>query len=399
LERIDGPFGNVNIFSGNQFFKIQNTAGMNKLLVLLEKEFRQVFRNPAILRAVLVMPVIQLLIFPFAANYEVKNVLLSVVDHDHSSYSQKFISKITGSGYFKLTDFSSSYNKAMESIESDKADLIIEIPKGFERNLVKENKSAMLIAVNAVNGTKANLGGAYAANIIRDFNTEIQMEWIRFPKVNAVPVIEITSSNWYNPTMNYKFFMVPGILVTLLTLIGSLLASLNIVHEKEVGTIEQINVSPITKLQFILGKLIPFWVMGLITLTLGLIVSRLFYNIIPLGSITLIYLFGMVFLFTLLGVGLLVSTYAETQTQATFVSFFVMMLFMLLGGLYTPIESMPEWAKWITKINPVAYFIEVMRMIVLKGSGFADVKIQFFSVMGLGIFFNSWAVINYRKRS
>ena len=372
---------------------------MKKLLVLLEKEFRQVFRNPAILRMVLVMPVIQLLVFPFAANYEVKNVLLSVVDHDHSSYSQKFISKITGSGYFKLTDFSPSYNKAMESIESDKADLIIEIPEGFERTLVKENKSTMLIAVNAVNGTKANLGGAYAANIIRDFNTDIRMEWIQFPKFNAQPTIEITSSNWYNPTMNYKLFMVPGILVTLLTMIGSLMAALNIVHEKEVGTIEQINVSPITKVEFILGKLIPFWVMGLVTLTLGLLVSRLFYNIIPLGSVLLIYLFAMVFLLTLLGVGLLISTYAETQTQATFVSFFVMMLFMLLGGLYTPIESMPEWAKWITKINPVAYFIEVMRMIVLKGSGFGDVKVQFFSVLGLGIVFNSWAVINYRKRS
>ena len=372
---------------------------MKKLLVILEKEFRQIFRNPAILRMVLVMPVIQLLVFPFAANYEVKNVLLSVVDHDHSSYSQKFISKITGSGYFKLTDFSPSYNKAIEAIEADKADLIIEIPQGFERNLVKENKSNMLIAVNAVNGVKANLGGAYAANIIRDFNTDIQMEWIRFPEFNAVPTIEITSSNWYNPTMNYKFFMVPGILVTLLTIIGSLMAALNIVHEKEVGTIEQINVSPITKVQFILGKLIPFWLMGLVTLTLGLTVSWLFYHIIPLGSIGLIYLFGMVFLFTLLGIGLLISTFAETQTQATFVSFFVMMLFMLLGGLYTPIESMPEWAKWITKINPVAYFIEVARMIVLKGSGFADVKIQFFSVMGLGIIFNSWAVINYKKRS
>jgi ABC-2 type transport system permease protein len=372
---------------------------MKKLIVLLEKEFRQVFRNPAILRMVLVMPVVQLLIFPFAANYEVKNVLLSVVDHDHSPYSQKFISKITGSGYFKLTDFSPSYNKALEAVESDKADLIIEIPEGFERTLVKENKSNMLIAVNAVNGTKANLGGAYAANIIHDFNTDIRMEWVQLPKFNAQPTIEVTSSNWYNPTMNYKLFMVPGILVTLLTMIGSLMAALNIVHEKEAGTIEQINVSPITKVEFILGKLIPFWIMGLVTLTLGLLVSWLFYSIIPVGSIALIYVFGMVFLFTLLGVGLLISTYAETQTQATFVSFFVMMLFMLLGGLYTPIESMPEWAKWITKINPVAYFIEVMRMIVLKGSGFADVKTQFFSVLGLGIIFNTWAVINYRKRS
>ncbi len=372
---------------------------MKRLLVILEKEFRQVFRNPAILRMVLVMPVVQLLVFPFAANYEVKNVLLSVVDHDHSSYSQKFINKITGSGYFKLTDYSPSYDKAMESVEQDKADLIIEIPAGFEKDLVKESKASMLIAVNAVNGTKANLGGAYAANIIREFNSEVQMQWINFPRFNAQPAIEITSGTWYNPTMNYKFFMVPGILVTLLTLIGSIMAALNIVHEKEIGTIEQINVSPITRLEFILGKLIPFWILGLVTLTLGLLVSWLFYGIIPVGSIALIYLFGMVFLFTLLGVGLLISTYAETQTQATFVSFFVMMLFMLLGGLYTPIESMPEWAKWITKINPVAYFIEVARMIILKGSSFADVKLQFFSVLGLGIFFNTWAVINYRKRS
>ncbi|MBL0200673.1 MAG: ABC transporter permease [Chitinophagaceae bacterium] len=370
---------------------------MKKLLVILEKEFRQIFRNPAILRMVLVMPVMQLILFPLAANYEVKNVLLSIVDHDHSSYSQKFINKISGSGYFKLTDFSPSYNQALESIESGKADLIVEIPAGFERNLVKESTAPILIAVNAVNGAKASLGGAYAANIIRDFNADIQMEWIRLPKMNAQPTIEVTSSNWYNSTMNYKLYMVPGILVTLLTLIASFLAALNIVHEKEIGTIEQINVSPITKVQFILGKLIPFWIMGLITLTLGLLVSRLFYSIIPVGSIALIYLFGMVFLFTLLGVGLLVSTYAETQTQATFVSFFVMMLFMLLGGLYTPIESMPEWAKWITKINPVAYFIEVMRMVVLKGSSFSDVTVQFFSVLGLGIIFNSWAVINYKK--
>ncbi len=372
---------------------------MKKLLVILEKEFRQVFRNPAILRMVLIMPVIQLLVFPFAANYEVKNVLLSVVDHDHSSYSQKFINKISGSGYFKLTDLSPSYKQAMVSIESGNADLIIEIPSGFERELVKENKSNMLIAVNAVNGVKANLGGAYAANIIKDFNSDIRVEWIQFPKFNPQPIIEVTSSNWYNPAMNYKIFMVPAILVTLLTMIGSLMAALNIVHEKEVGTIEQINVSPITKVQFILGKLIPFWIMGLVTLTLGLIVSWLFYNIIPVGSIALIYLFGMVFLFTLLGIGLLVSTFSETQTQATFVSFFVMMLFMLLGGLYTPIESMPEWAKWITKINPVAYFIETIRMIVLKGSGFADIRTDLFSVLGLGIFFNTWAVINYRKRS
>jgi ABC-2 type transport system permease protein len=372
---------------------------MKQLSFLLEKEFRQVFRNPAILRSVLIMPIIQLLIFPFAANYEVKNVLLSIVDHDHSSYSEKFISKITSSGYFILTDYSPSYNKAMIAIESDKADLVIEIPRGFERDLVKENKSSMLLAVNAVNGVKANLGGAYAASIIRDFNNQVRMDWMTIPAFNAIPTIDITSSNWYNPTLNYKEFMVPGILVTLLTMIGTFLASLNIVNEKEMGTIEQINVSPISKTTFILGKLIPFWIMGLVTLTIGLSIARLFYHIVPVGNISLIYLFAMVFLLALLGVGLLVSTYAETQTQATFVGFFVMMVFMLLGGLYTSIDSMPVWAKWITKINPVAYFIEVMRMIVLKGSGFADIKYHLLSVLGLAVVFNSWAILNYHKRS
>ena len=372
---------------------------MRQLSFLLEKEFRQVFRNPAILRSVLVMPFIQLLVFPFAANFEVKNVLLSIVDHDHSSYSRQFISKITSSGYFILTDYSPSYNKAMEAVEADRADLLIEIPHGFEKDLVKENKAAMLLAVNAVNGTKANLGGAYAAGIIRDFNESIRMKWITMPSFNTIPSIEITSSNWYNPTMNYKDFMVPGILVTLLTMIGTFLSSLNIVHEKEIGTIEQINVSPMSKSIFILGKLIPFWIMGLVTLTIGLLVSRFFYNIVPIGNIGLIYLFAMVFLLALLGVGLMISTYAETQTQATFVGFFVMMIFMLLGGLYTSIDSMPEWAKWITKVNPVAYFIEVMRMIVLKGSGFADIKYHLLSVLGLAVVFNSWAILNYRKRS
>ncbi|MEJ7587503.1 MAG: ABC transporter permease [Ferruginibacter sp.] len=372
---------------------------MNQLFFLLEKEFRQVFRNPAILRSVVMMPLVQLLVFPFAANYEVKNVLLSIVDHDHSTYSQKFISKITSSGYFILTDYSPLYNTAMKAIESDKADLIIEIPRGFEKDLVKENAGNLLLSVNAVNGTRANLGGAYAASIIRDFNRDIQMDWMTFPAFNAIPAIDITSSNWYNPGMNYKDFMVPGILVTLLTMIGTFLSSLNIVHEKEVGTIEQINVSPIPKSTFILGKLIPFWIMGLVTLTIGLLVSRLFYNIIPIGNITLIYLFAMVFLLALLGVGLLISTYSETQTQATFVGFFVMMIFMLLGGLYTSIDSMPEWAKWITKLNPVAYFIEVMRMIVLKGSGFTDIKYQLLSVLGLAVFFNTWAILNYSKRT
>jgi ABC-2 type transport system permease protein len=193
--------------------------------------------------------------------------------------------------------------------------------------------------------------------------------------------------------------MVPGILVILVTMVGSFLASLNIVKEKEIGTIEQINVTPVKKYQFILGKLIPFWVLGLLIMTIGLSIARFAYGIIPAGSLLTIYVFAAVYLLAVLGLGLLVSTFTSTQQQAMLISFFMMMVFILLGGLYTSIDSMPRWAQWITKINPVSYFIDVMRMVVLKGSGLGDIKNHLLIMGGFAILLNGWAVISYRKRS
>lgn len=371
---------------------------MRTLKFLLQKEFRQIFRDPAIVRMILMMPIIQLILLPLAANYEVKNVKLAIVDHDHSSYTQQMINKITASGYFQLTGVSNSYNEEMKLIEKDEADIILEIPAQFERTIVKENKAPLFMAVNAINGTRANLGSAYLQNIIRNYNQDIRMQWIQMPRFNDQPRIEITYSNWYNPHMNYQLFMVPGILAVLLTMVGAFMTSLNIVKEKEVGTIEQINVTPIRKHHFILGKLIPFWILGLVVLTLGFGVARIVYGIIPLGSFVTIYAFAMVYLLALLGLGLLVSTYANTQQQAMIISFFLMMIFILLGGLYTSIDSMPEWAKWITKFNPVAYFIEVIRMVVIKGSSLKDISKQLLIMFGFAIILNSWAIFNYKKR-
>ena len=372
---------------------------MRTIRFLLQKEFRQIFRDPAIIRIIFVMPVIQLLILPWAADYEIKDINLSVVDHDHSSYSRQLISKITSSGYFKLDEYTDSYNRALERIELDKSDLILVIPASFEKDLVKENESNLFIAVNAINGVKANLGGAYLRSIIQDYNREVRLHWIQFPRFSPEINIEVASSNWFNPLMNYKFFMVPGILVILLTMVGANLAAINIVREKEIGTIEQINVTPIKKYHFILGKLIPFWVLGLVVLSIGLLIARLAYGIVPAGSLLVIYSFAAVYLLAVLGLGLLVSTYSGNQQQAMLVSFFMMMIFILLGGLYTSVDSMPGWAKAITRINPVAYFIDVMRMVVLKGSGFADIKYHLLTVFGFAVVLNGWATISYRKRS
>lgn len=372
---------------------------MRTLRFLLQKEFRQIFRDPAILRLIFIMPVIQLIVLPWAADYEIKNIKLAVIDHDHSSYSRNLISKITASHYFILTSYDGSFNEALQQIEHDKADIILEIPAAFEKQLVKENEAKLFMAVNAINGVKAGLGSAYLRSIIQDYNREVRMEWIQFPRFSPETNIEITSSNWFNPLMNYKVFIVPGLLVLLLTMVGANLTAINIVREKEIGTIEQINVTPVKKFHFIIAKLIPFWVLGLLVFTIGFAIARFIYGVHPLGSMIAIYIFAAIYLFAVLGLGLLISTYSNTQQQAMLISFFLMMIFVLMGGLYTSIDSMPHWAQVITKFNPVSYFIQVIRMVVLKGSSLADIKYHLLIILGFAIVLNGWAVLNYRKRS
>lgn len=348
---------------------------------------------------ILVMPAVQLMILPLAADYEVKNINIAVVDLDHSPYSQRLISTITASGYFRLTGFNSSFDEAYALIERDEADLILEIPSSFENTFIRESEAKLFVAVNAINGVKANLGAAYLGSIIRTFNQDLRLELLPSGPSNQQPVIEVASSNWFNILMNYRVFMVPGILAILVTMIGGFLSALNIVKEKEVGTIEQINVTPIKKHHFILGKLIPFWVLGNIVFTIGLLISWAIYGIVPAGSLLVLYSFIAVYLLSVLGLGLLVSTICDTQQQAMFIMFFFMMIFILLGGLFTSRDSMPDWAKLVSDLNPVSYLIDVMRMIILKGSGFSDVLHHLILVGLFAIGLNTWAVLNYKKTS
>ncbi|MEZ4929388.1 MAG: ABC transporter permease [Chitinophagales bacterium] len=315
---------------------------MRTLKILLKKEFRQILRNTTILRLIIAMPVIQLLILPMAADYEIKNINISVVDHDHSTYSQKLIDKIFASGYFQLNDYSNSFDESFQEFQHDNSDIIIEIPQNFEKDLLVESKSSLFLAANSINGVKASVGSAYLSSIIRNFNSEIQVDYIQ---TNNKPVsmqqIEVVNINWFNPYLNYTLFMVPGILVLLVTMVGAYMSALNIVKEKEIGTIEQINVTPVKKIYFLLGKLIPFWIIGILVFSLGLFgIARIVYHIVPVGSLLLLYSFLGIYLVVMLGIGLLISTYSETQQQAMSLAFFFMMIFILMGGLFTPIDSM-----------------------------------------------------------
>jgi len=370
---------------------------MRPLWFLLQKEFRQIFRDKGFMGRLFIAPAIQLILLPMAANYTVKNINIAIVDHDHSEVSAKLTNKILSSGYFQLADYTDFNSKADKLIENDKADIILEIPKGFSSKLISEGNQKVAIEVNAIDGVKASIGFGYLSQIISNFNNDIRLEWLQPARISQAPTIDVVSSFWYNPSLTYYIFMVPAILVSLVTAIAGLSAAFNIVKEKEMGTIEQINVTPIKKYQFILGKLLPFLVMGIIVFSFGMLIAWIGYGIVPLGNLAVLYVFLTVFLFAILGFGLLISTYSETQQQANSLMFLFMMVFNMMSGLYTPIDSMPAWAKVITYLFPVSYFIDVMRMVVIKGSGLHDISMQILDVFIIGLVLNVWAILNYRK--
>ena len=359
---------------------------MKLLLFVLQKEFRQIFRDPIILVLITFMPTAQLVILPLAADYEVRNVNLAIVDHDRSAESRQFMDRISSSNYFRLVDYSNDYDGAMRLIERNIADIILEIPPQFERDRMRTGSGKLFMAVNAVNGVKANLGAAYLQRLI--------VEHYAAP---SRPVIELRTQNRFNIHLDYRRYMVPGILAMLVSMVAIYWAALNIVREIEVGTIEQINVTPIKKWQFILGKLIPFLLLAMLFFTVGLVLGRLIYGIIPAGSLLLLYSFVTVYITALLGMGLLISTQAKTQQQAMFISFFFMIIFILMSGLFTPIESMPRWAQVVTYFNPVRWLIDVIRLVVLKGSGLAEITTHIIVISAMALFTNTLAVLSYRK--
>jgi ABC-2 type transport system permease protein len=378
---------------------------MRTVFFLIQKEFLQIFRNKTMLPLLLVMPVFQMLLLSFAANYEIKNLNLAVVDADFSTASRQLTAKFNASGYFK-TRIVAAASEADALMSNDETDLILEIPAHFERDLVREGAVSISLTANAINAAKAGLGMGYAQNIIRSYNQEFSETWaprLASSEVGAAPLsvpraIQVQYSNWYNPRLDYKTFMVPGILGGIVALIICFLTALNIVREREMGTIEQLNVTPVQKWQFILGKLLPFWMLSLVMMTVGLTVGKLVFDIPMLGSLWLVFGYTAVFTPCMLGLGFLISNFADSQQQAMFTAWFFVLIFILMCGLFTPVESMPGWAQKLNVINPIAYFVSFMRLVLLKGATFQDIQRNFFTVLAYATVVNGLAVWTYRKR-
>jgi ABC-2 type transport system permease protein len=370
---------------------------MRTILYLIRKEFLQIFRNKFISKAIFAVPIVQMLILVPAITFEIKNVTLTVVDKDLTPESRGLISKLEGSTFFRISGSTFSEKQANDLLHRNKCNMVLEIPSGFGEDVAAGRTGKLLATIDAINASTAQLSWAYMNGVIRDYNASLYKKAINAAPVIPPSVIHITNRYWYNEELNYKYYMLPGILAILVTAIGFLLAGLNMVREKEIGTIEQINVTPVRKHQFIIAKMVPFLLIGLVDLALGLFIGKLAFNIPFEGSILLMFFGASLFLVAVLGLALLISTFSSTQQQYMFVAFFCMIIFILMSGIFTPYESMPAWAQNFNLVNPVAYLIRINRMIMLKGSSINDISRDIYALAIIAILFSSLAVRRYRK--
>ncbi len=368
---------------------------MRTTFIIIRKELKQIMRDKFMGRAIILMPVVQMLVLVYAATFEIKNIDLLIVDRDGSSLSTQLIQKYTASDFFTVSKGFYSDRQIKEQLDAGKADLALIIPDGFEKDLRSNTGVRTQVLVDAVNGSAGELALGYCRATLYAFNKEVLQSLV--PNQLSMPEIDISSRFWYNPYLDYKIYMAPGILVVLVTAIGWFMTGMNLVKEKESGTIEQLNVSPIKKYQFILGKMIPFLLIGLFDLAFGLILGKIMFHVPFEGSLLTLFVFSFVYLIAVLGVGLFISTVSNTQQQVLFISFFFVMIFVLMSGLFTPLENMPKWGQVINWFNPISYYSRVIRMVLLKGSTIMDIRKDIFIILGYGILINILAVWRYRK--
>jgi len=361
------------------------------LRVLLKKEFLQIFRDKLLLRQMLMMPFIQLLVLSSAATFEVKTARVFLVDRDQSTTSHQLSTTLAASGRFRIIGRAVTMTPANEAMLARRTDMIMNIPPDFERDIVRTKSANLQLVFNAEDGALAGVTNSYAQQIIAEYGRTLSP--------SARPAIGIRTRGWYNQELDYKHYMVPGILVQLLTLVGTMMTAMNIVREREIGTLDQLNVTPLPRSAFIAAKLLPLMSIALVEFAVGLLVARWLFGVPMIGSLTLLFFCAIVYLIVALGLGLWVSTIVHTQQQAMFVSFFLLLIYLLMSGLFTPVRSMPEWAQWMAEVNPVKHFIVIIRSVLLKGAGLMDILRPLGILLASGVIVLTLEVRQYSKRA
>ena len=378
---------------------------MRTLRFLLRKEFLQIRRDRAMLRMLVLVPVVQLLLLSSAATFEIRRSRMYLVDEDHSSVSRGLVQRMVASGRFELAGASASGAAADERMLDRGVTTILRVPAGFERDLVREGHATVQLVFNAEDGAAAGVLRSYASRILASYSAELGRELRPTSRTAGgadapapgVPRIDLRTRGWYNAGLNYTHYMVPGILVVLVTIVATTIGAMNIVREKEIGTLEQINVTPVTRAQFIASKLLPFWLIALADLAVGLLLARVVFGIPMRGSLLLVFGAAMIYLAAALGIGLWISTVAETQQQAMFLSYAINLVYLLMSGLFTPVMSMPRWAQWVAEASPVKHFIVIMRSVLVKGADLAAIRTPLLVLTVYGAVVLALAVRQYSK--
>jgi ABC-2 type transport system permease protein len=367
---------------------------MSVLIYLLRKEVKQFAANPFLPRLVLLFPLAVMLILPWIATMDIHDVNLTVVDHDGSALSQRLVHQVSASSYFHLQKTETTYASALRQVEHGSSDLLMEIPQGFERNLLAGTPVQVYVAANAVNSNKGSLGSSYLGTILAQFAPQVLQErGITVPAPTHLSVQYL-----YNPRQNYRYYMVPALMIVVLIALCGFLPTLNIVSEKENGTIDQINVTPVSKTAFIASKILFYGVLGIVIFSIAFLIGKAFYGIAPYGNVWVIYLGALLFLLFMSAMGLTISNFSNTLQQAILTMFAVMMVFMLLSGIFTPVSSMQPWAQAITYLLPPRYFVEIMRGVCMKGSNIADLWLNFMMLSLLMVAMSIVAILTYRKQ-
>lgn len=364
---------------------------------LLQKEFLQIRRNPFIPKLIFIFPIVIMCVMPWVMNLEVKNIAVVAVDNDRSTLSQRLIHRIEASNYFKFKGVRATNDEAIDDIEKSRTDIVLTIPQNYERDIANGKVPQILISANAVNGTKGSLGGSYLANIVSQ--NLLELPSVKQKISSGTPTTNVSTLYLYNKNLNYKLFMIPALMSMLMVMLCGFLPALNIVSEKESGTIEQINVTPVSKPAFIFAKLIPYWIIGMFVLSVCFILAWLVYGIVPLGSIPLIYFISILLAFIFSGLGLIISNYSDTLQQAIFVMWFFMVCMLLLSGLFTPVRSMPDWAQTLTYLNPIRHYIDAIRTVFIRGGSVSGIMFQICALALLATVMDIWAIVSYRKNS
>jgi ABC-2 type transport system permease protein len=358
-------------------------ASAERIWELVVKEFRQIFRDPRMSRVIFVTPIIQLMLFGYAVSTDVRNTSMFVVDHDGSAASRELVSAFTSSGYFRLVGRSDRPADLVRALDRGDAIVGIEIPRGFAQDLGGPDVARVQLLLDGTNSNTATVAQSYAERIVVGFGARATMA----RGASAVTNVDLRERAWFNPDLSSRDYNVPAVIGAIMLLVALLLTSLAIVREREIGTLEQLRVSPLTPGELIAGKTIPFALIGMADMAIVTLVAVLWFKVPFAGSPGLLLLAGTLFLLAALGVGLLISTLASTQQEAFMVSFLVYMPAILLSGFMFPVSSMPKVFQWLTFGNPLRHFLEIVRGVFLKGVGLESLWMQYLvlGVMGTAV--------------